>query len=95
LKFNLQSQHPQCSGEPWPPGLELSNRIGAAFGEYDSDMSGTLEVEEVIAAFKDINLTSVSVHDIKKKFVEFDADNSGGRGLHSSTFQLNLSRVCH
>jgi len=90
--LNLPSQHPHPrSGEPWPPGLELSNRIGAAFGKYDTDMSGTLTLDEIIAAFKDINLTSVSVQDIKKKFVEFDADNSGG--LDRDEF-ANLMHAC-
>ena len=56
---------------------EFKKLVSDAFRRFDEDGSGTLELPEILEAFKTLPLESVSEADVEKKFEEFDEDDSG------------------
>ena len=56
---------------------EFKKLVSDAFRRFDDDGSGTLELPEILEAFKTLPLESVSEADVEKKFEEFDEDDSG------------------
>ena len=60
---------------------EFAKLVLDAFRRFDDDGSGTLELDEIIEAFKTLPLNAVTEEDVEKKFRAFDDDDSGALDL--------------
>jgi Ca2+-binding EF-hand superfamily protein len=72
---------------------EFAKLVLDAFRRFDDDGSGTLELDEIIEAFKTLPLNAVTEEDVEKKFREFDDDDSGALDLDEFSAMMRQLRA--
>ena len=60
---------------------EFAEMVRDAFKRFDEDGSGSLDVDEILAAFQTLPLETVSEAEVRATFARFDADDSGALDL--------------